>query len=124
MTTATRALSIGSLKTNRNHWFSLSETNVVISCLSFLILCSAFGVIYFKDLNRRSFIEYQNLQQARQQYEVEWGKLLLEQSTWSTQARIQEVAEQQFNMTLPRLDDVVLLEDHGLQKTSRISTEE
>lgn len=77
--------------------------------LAIAILLSAFGVIYLKDLNRRLFIQYQIQDQARTQYEVEWGKLLLEQSTLATQARIQQIAQNKLNMAMPKQQEAMLL---------------
>lgn len=73
------------------------------------VLLSAFGIIYLKDLNRRMFIQFHSLQQAQQTDQVEWGKLLLEESTWSTQSRIQQVAEVRLKMYIPEQKDVVVV---------------
>ncbi len=74
---------------------------VAIFVLFMCVFASAVGVVYMKDLNRRLFIQYQGLQQEQQQYNVDWGKLLLEQSTWSTQARVQSIASQDLGMVMP-----------------------
>ena len=86
--------------------------NSQIVALSILFLCvfaSAVGVVYMKDLNRRLFIQYQGQLQATQQYDIEWGKLLLEQSTWSTQARVQSLARHNLGMVMPSRRSVALL---------------
>ncbi len=80
---------------------------MVIVCLC--VLLSAVGVVYMKDLNRRLFIQSQGLQQAKQQYNIEWGKLLLEESAWSTQARVQHLATQNLNMVMPPRQSIVLV---------------
>lgn len=82
-----------------------------VTALVFSILLSAFTLIYTKDLNRRLFIQYHNAQQQQQQYQIEWGKLLLEQSAWSTQARIQRIAQQHLSMMAPAAKDVVMVEE-------------
>src|SRR5437879_1777612 len=69
-----------------------------VSTLIVLLIVSAFSVIYLKDLSRRLFIRYQNLQQVQQHDEVEWSKLLLEEGAWSTQSRVQDIATTQLNM--------------------------
>lgn len=88
-----------------------SSQFIGVGILVLALLISALGVIYAKDLNRRLFIQYQGLQRQEQQYQVEWNKLLLEQGAWSTQARIQELAQQQLNMVLPTSQKVVFVED-------------
>ena len=66
-----------------------------------VLLASAFSVIYLKDLSRRMFIQYQQLQQTQQQAETEWSKLLLEEGAWSTQQRVQSVATGKLDMAVP-----------------------
>lgn len=71
----------------------ISNGRVMAMIILFLcVFASAVGVVYMKDLNRRLFIQYQGLQQQQQAYNIEWGRLLLEQSTWSTQSRVQNIA--------------------------------
>lgn len=70
---------------------------------------SALSLVYVKDLNRRLFIDYQNLQAQQGQTYTKWGKLLLEQSTWATQSRIQTIAENKLDMQLPQPSQVVLV---------------
>lgn len=75
------------------------------------IVISAFALIYVKDLNRRLFIQSQTLQQDHQRMVNQWGKLLLEQSTWSAQSRVQNISEQSLGMVTPLAKDVVMLTD-------------
>lgn len=77
--------------------------------LVIVLFCSAFGVVYFKDLNRRLFIQYQILQHEQADKLMRWGKLLLEQTTWSAQSYIQRIAEQQLSMKLPSVQEEVVL---------------
>lgn len=79
--------------------------------LVFLVLASAFFVVYVKDLNRRMFMFYQTLQDQQAQIYVDWGKLLLEQTTWSTQSRIQQVATQRLGMQVPDQKQVVIVKE-------------
>lgn len=69
--------------------------------LSASILLSAMLVVYSKDLSRRLFIDYGMLRQQQHQLQVDWGRLLLENATLSTPARIQQIATNQLAMVLP-----------------------
>ncbi|OGT49367.1 MAG: cell division protein FtsL [Gammaproteobacteria bacterium RIFCSPHIGHO2_12_FULL_41_15] len=69
--------------------------------LFFLIILSLFAIVFSKDLNRRKFIQYQTLLQAETQLQLDWNKILLEQSTLTTQSRVQKIAEQQLGMIAP-----------------------
>lgn len=89
---------------------STTRFNMVITAMVACLLFSAFGVIYLKDLNRRLFIQYDAVQQQAHRSDTEWGKLLLEQSTWSTQSRIQSVASLKLGMLMPHSNDIVMVE--------------
>lgn len=78
-------------------------------CLMIVLVLSAFTVVYLKDLNRRTYIQYQNMAHANQQAQVDWGKLLLEQSTWAAQAHVQQVAGDRLHMFTPNAKDIVLV---------------
>jgi cell division protein FtsL len=81
-----------------------------VMLLIIIVFASAFAVVYVKDLHRRLFIDYQNLQDAQNQLYVNWGRLLLEQSTWSTQARVQTLAQQRLQMKTPAPKEILLVE--------------
>lgn len=77
--------------------------------LIILLVLSAFAVIYIKDVNRRHFIQYQALQITHDKLYEDWRKLMLEQSTWSTQARVQKIAQNRLGMNIPSSKEVIIL---------------
>lgn len=79
--------------------------------LAALVVFSSFAVVYIKDLYRRMFIHYQDLQDQQTQLYVDWGKLLLEQSTWSTQGRVQKIASDALNMQVPLANQIKIVSD-------------
>jgi cell division protein FtsL len=82
---------------------------VLISMLTLSILASGVGVVYVKHLNRSLFIELQQLEEEREAMDVEWGRLALEQSTWATHDRIEQIAKEQLHLTTPNLEAVILV---------------
>ncbi len=74
-------------------------------------LVSAFALVYSKDINRRCFMQYQNLQQVHLTQMNGWSKLLLEQSTWAAQSRIQRIATTRLGMVMPNPKDVIIIND-------------
>ncbi len=92
-------------------WLSLRLTKqqFTVALLALAVLISAFSLIYVRDLSRRQFSQLQAMQYVRDDLHIEWGKLLLEQSTWATQARIENVANSQLDMVLPKTGDVVVV---------------
>ena len=65
---------------------------LAVPLLWVLALGSAAGAIWAKHRSRQLFIELERLNAARDELEVEWGQLQLEQSAWSTHAFVENVA--------------------------------
>lgn len=107
MNAAARALAEGSFAVSNIRSFALSGRNIVISLLMLAVLAAAFAVVSVKDINRRLFNDLQSLQQTRDELQVQWGQLLLEQNTWATQARIQQIAQDNLNMVVPSSQVIV-----------------
>lgn len=78
-----------------------------------LILCvitAAIMVNYVSHLNRNLFSDYQQQLQVRDQLDVEWGQLLLEQSTFAAHARIEQLAKKKLAMKVPDSDEIVMVQ--------------
>lgn len=73
-----------------------------VPLLWLLTLGSAAGAIYSKHRARELFLELERLSRQRDELEIEWGRLQLEQSAWSTHAFVESVATQKLRMTTPR----------------------
>ena len=52
----------------------------------FAVVCvlSAIALIYTKHESRKLFVELESLTQQRDELNIEWGQLQIEQSTWAT----------------------------------------
>ena len=81
----------------------------LIVALLLLVMISALGVGYAKHQTRKLFIELQGLHKARDDMDIEWGQLQLEQSTWATHGRIEDMANAKLGMKLPEANEVVIL---------------
>ncbi len=87
--------------------FELPELKIFI--LMCLLLLSALGVVYVKDLNRRLFIAHHKLQVEAEQLQMNTNKLLLEYGAWGSQARVQVVAQTKLQMQIPPSTDVMMV---------------
>lgn len=85
----------------------------VFFALYIAVVISASGLVYSKHLQRRYFVELQDLQEQGAQLETEWEQLLLEESAWSNHARIEQIANSKLGMHLVKHSDVVMLEFKG-----------
>lgn len=73
------------------------------------VLASAMGVVYAQHRARGLFVQLQELHEVRDRLNVEWGRLQLEQSTYSTNGRIEQVAREKLDMFIPPADAVVIV---------------
>ena len=84
-----------------------------------VVLC-ALSVVTSQYQARKLFVELQKDKDQAQQMDVEWGQLQLEQSTWATPARVEEVAVKKLQMQLPKNGQVQFIRvkpDSGIQPT-------
>ena len=92
---------------------SLAGWRVTVAVLWVAVLASALGVIYAKHEARSRFNELQQLTKVRDDLDIEWGQLQLEQSTWAMHARVEKVAGSTLRMRVPAADRVVLVPAAG-----------
>lgn len=109
MNTATRVFSSSAVRIPALPRVERYQWSWGVKVMIVLLIISAFGVVYLKDLNRRMFIQYQDMARMNNQAQIEWGKLLLEKSTWAAQASVQQQAVNRLHMVTPTSNQVVLL---------------
>jgi cell division protein FtsL len=83
---------------------------IVVMALWAAVLGSAAGVVYVKHEARTLFIELEKLSGDRDQLNIEWGRLQLEQSAWSAHGFVEQVANRQLHMTLPSATEVKIIQ--------------
>ncbi|MGV8944518.1 cell division protein FtsL [Thermomonas sp.] len=59
--------------------------------------------------HRLQFIELSKLEKARDELNIEFGRLQLEQATWAESNRVDQVARARLEMLFPRTEDIVVL---------------
>src|SRR5438132_154949 len=74
---------------------------IAVPLLWLAALGSAAGAIYCKHRARQMFVELEALNARRDNLEIEWGQLQLEQSAWSTHAFVERVASARLHMAMP-----------------------
>ena len=82
---------------------------LAIPLLWIAALGSAAGAIYSKHRARELFVELERLNARRDNLEIEWGQLQLEQSAWSTHAFVENVAGTKLKMAMPPPQDIELV---------------
>jgi cell division protein FtsL len=79
---------------------------LALPVLWFAVLGSAVQVIYARYKARDMFVRLEKLDAQRDSLEMEWGRLQLEQSYWSSNAFVERVANAKLRMSLPQTRDV------------------
>ena len=90
----------------------------LIGLLACAVLVSALAVVYAKHQSRKLFIELQGLQVTRDEMNVEWGQLQLEQSTLATHAMIDNVARSKLGMGTPAPQDIVIIQPGAARRAA------
>ena len=85
---------------------STAGWRLAVAGLWVAVLTSALGVVYAKHEARSRFYELQQLVKARDDLDIEWGQLQLEQSTWATHGRVERIAREEIHLYIPQATDL------------------
>ena len=72
-------------------------------------VATAIGVVYARHQHRQLFVELTALERARDELNVDFGRLQLEQATWAESNRVEQVARTRIGMKFPEGDDIVVI---------------
>jgi cell division protein FtsL len=79
---------------------------IFITLLTLAVFISALEVVIAQHKSRKLFVEIQELEKIHDGLNDLWGRLQLEQSTWSTDDRIEITAATQLGMIEPGSDNL------------------
>jgi cell division protein FtsL len=82
---------------------------IAVPVLWVAALGSAAGAIWCKHRSREIFVELESLNARRDNLEIEWGQLQLEQSAWSTHAFVERVASTKLRMATPPPKEIEII---------------
>ncbi len=79
--------------------------------LAIAVVLSAIAVVYTKHEARSEFNELQKLTAERDQLNIQWGQLQIEQSTFATHGRVERIATEKLELTRPAIADIYVIEE-------------
>ena len=79
------------------------------AALIIAVITSAIFVVYSKHSNLLLFVELDELNKQRDELNIEWGQLQLEQSTWATDSRIEKIATEKLQMRNVEYENTVII---------------
>jgi cell division protein FtsL len=83
----------------------------IFSLLLLLVatMVSAIAVVWTRHQSRALFVQLSQLQSQRDELNIEYGRLELEQATWAEPRRVDNEARTKLGMFTPRPQDVQLV---------------
>ncbi|HCJ31053.1 MAG TPA: cell division protein FtsL [Pseudomonas sp.] len=88
---------------------AMPNGSLLMLVLFIAVLLSAIAVAYSAHWNRQLLNELYGQLSVRDKAQAEWGRLILEQSTWTAHSRIETLATEQLKMHIPEAADVRLV---------------
>ena len=90
-------------------WYDI-QRHIFIYFLLLLVVLSAFSVIYFTHLNRQTTSSLEILLTERDELDIEWRNLLLEQSSLAEHSTIESKAEKLLQMKRPNVNSEIIIQ--------------
>ena len=78
-----------------------TKTIASVAILAVAVIATAITCVFARHESRKQFTQLQVLIVERDLLEVEWGQLQIEQSTWSTHSRVEQLARRKMKMRNP-----------------------
>ncbi len=86
----------------------MARLNVML--LVVLVAC-ALSLVTSRHQSRKLFVELEREQAQARHYDIEYGQLQIEQSTWAMPARVEKIAREQLRMQLPSASRVEVMDE-------------
>ena len=82
---------------------------VVLAVLVAANVVSALAIVETRQRPRQLFVQFTRLERARDELNIEFGRLQLEQATWAESNRIDQVARDRLGMKFPEGNEIVVI---------------
>jgi cell division protein FtsL len=90
----------------------------LVALLWMAVLASALAAVYARHEARKLFVELQALERARDELDIDWGRLRIEQGMLATHARVERLASEKLGMRLPAAAEVSVAQDREARVAS------
>lgn len=77
-----------------------------------IVLLTTFAIVNVTYTTRQQFAELETTRNKKQMLLEQWGKLLLEESAFSSPARVERVAREELKMVLPASQHILEFESN------------
>ena len=87
----------------------MSLRNFILTILIFAVLGTGIAVVYARQQHRQAYVQLTRLQKQRDELNIEFSRLQLEQATWAETNRIEQVASERLGMVFPQAAELMLV---------------
>ena len=88
----------------------MSFRDFVLALLVSAVLGSGIAVVYARQEHRQAYVQLTRLLRERDEINIEFSRLQLEQATWAETNRIEQVAAERIGMVFPQDGEVVVIQ--------------
>ena len=81
-------------------------STLILLVLLAAVVVSALAVVHGRHRHRQLFVELSELEKQRDELNIEFGRMQLEQATWADPNRIEQIARGQLGMKYPEAADL------------------
>ena len=82
---------------------------VLLAVLVIANVATALLVVRDRHQHRLAFVALTKLEKTRDELNIEFGRMQLEQAPWAESNRVDQVARARLGMVFPRTEDIVVL---------------
>ena len=86
---------------------------LLLALLLLADIASAIAVVQARHRHRQLFVQLDRLQKQRDELNIEFGRLQIEQATWAESNRIDQIARTRLGMRFPEAGETVVLTPAG-----------
>ena len=83
--------------------------HLLLGALVVANIATALLIVRDRHEHRQLFVQLSALEKARDELNIDFGRLQLEQATWAESNRVDQVARARLGMVFPRTEDIVVL---------------
>jgi cell division protein FtsL len=84
-------------------------TRIIVAVLVLANIVTAIGVVNARHQHRQLFVQLTRLAHVRDELNIDFGRLQLEQATWAEANRIDQIARTRLGMKFPETADIVVI---------------
>jgi len=87
----------------------MSLRNFILVLMMAAVLGSGVAVVYARQEHRQAYVQLTKLLRERDEINIEFSRLQLEQATWAETNRIEQMATERLGMAFPQAAELVVV---------------